>query len=952
NKEAYFKEKWDSRAFIPLRPFRHPQLGLILIGNDTKKIPARNLHPSDIPWQGARNFAWVKAELQAMPRLVFRDPVITPDGDGWIVTGEVLNDGKLPTDSRRAAKQDLAFRFTFRAEGAAVEGDMELGSFEPGQAKDFRVRLEPDAGADAVTLIGNHPRGGTVTLPIVRPRSPTIPIRKAYRIEPGYATPEKARRANNAFFENGVPREERGPRFTLTHRKNTLNVAVILGEWRDHGHTVPAEVFEKAFFSKAEYRGTSHSGQVVYGSVRDFFAEMSYETLKIEGKVFDWIEFPETREAFLKLGFGSPKVEETLLKAIRDREGEEALRPFDAFVFIWAGNSVERVSVLWPMRLPKFGRRASRYGVSPGAVACKLAEYHLGEMVPIGVPCHELTHTFGVMDKYGLGATRNPVGPWCLVGKGTHGGPPSGRHRPFHVCAWCKSVIGWVKPVAVDPSKPQKLVLRPILSGPGEAFRILLKPDGSEYLLLENRRREGFFTDLPSPGLAVFHVGPPKLSRDGKRVAPETTVRLLPAHGLPPATSSNVARPEGVAWPRKGKTELVVGDVRISNIRLVDDVAYFEVGPVSPSPEAKDEGVEFALPEFDFGDVKTTVVVTLPPGYDGKTPLPLILDFHGAIHPSKKGARITQRIWRRFAEKVDCIVAGPNGRKTAWNQVRGEKDDLAYALAALDRVRREYNVDPKRIYLAGFSSGSDFLCSGGLQLRGPFAASWVICPGPPSVVGIKDGSLVKAKARPFYFASGEEDYVRKDGAWQAFLTLEKAGGRALYREVPRKGHKFFGTEEYVWQFGYLQLLADPDGGSAALDVILAREAMKREDWLLASSHLLRARDRGDEEAGKRLAEIEAKGADLLKEARSADLDALIEPLEEAGWDYTKARKLPTLWKIGEAYERWWRLRTQFHRFPHIAKEAQDALDDFSRRFGRHGRILYTARKAWFRHRPK
>jgi acetyl esterase/lipase len=510
-----------------------------------------------------------------------------------------------------------------------------------------------------------------------------------------------------------------------------------------------------------------------------------------------------------------------------------------------------------------------------------------------------------------------------------------------------------VKPVAIDPSRRQKLALRPILFGAGEAYRILLKPDGSEYLLLENRRREGFFTDLPSPGLAIFHVGPPKFGKNGEQIAPETTVRLLPAHGLPPATSSNVARPEAVAWPQEGKTELVVGDVRLSKIRLVDDVVYFQVGPAREVHREGGEPKEIFLPEFDFGKVKASFVLALPDSYDPKTPLPLVLDFHGAIHPSKRGGKITHRVWARFVKRVDCIVAGPNGRKTAWNQMRGEKDDIAYGLAVLRRVRKDYNVDPERIYLAGFSSGSDFLCSGGLQNRGPFEASWVICPGPPNVVGIKDGALLKTGNHPFYLATGEVDYVRKDGAWSAFLALDGAGRRAMYREVPGKAHVFFGVDEYVWQFGYLQLLgeSEKDGGEG-LDLLLGREGMRRKDWLLASTHLMRVKGEGRREAEERLETIRSVGEGMLKRAKTHDLDALVEPIAATGWDYARARKLPSLWKVGQAYECWWNIRTQFHRYPELAEEAQRGLDAFGKRFGRHGRILYAARKAWFRFRAR
>ena len=104
---------------------------------------------------------------------------------------------------------------------------------------------------------------------------------------------------------------------------------------------------------------------------------------------------------------------------------------------------------------------------------------------------------------------------------------------------------------------------------------MLLKPDGSEYLLLENRRAEGFHTDLKSPDLLVFHIGP----TDTNPKSYVKRVRLLPAHGLPSPTRGTLADVSRVAWPQQGRDELVVQNVRLSKIRLVDDVIYFEVGP-------------------------------------------------------------------------------------------------------------------------------------------------------------------------------------------------------------------------------------------------------------------------------------------------------------------------------------------------------------------------------------
>ncbi|MFQ5503917.1 MAG: hypothetical protein ACE5F1_03860 [Planctomycetota bacterium] len=126
------------------------------------------------------------------------------------------------------------------------------------------------------------------------------------------------------------------------------------------------------------------------------------------------------------------------------------------------------------------------------------------------------------------------------------------------MCAWCKAVIGWVEPVVIDPARVQKLALRPVSYGPGECYRIRLQPDGSEYLLLENRRREGFLTGLPSPGLAILRVGP-----NHALAYPQTRVRLLPAHGLRALRRGVAARPEQSAWPQAGKSELVVAGVRL-----------------------------------------------------------------------------------------------------------------------------------------------------------------------------------------------------------------------------------------------------------------------------------------------------------------------------------------------------------------------------------------------------
>jgi hypothetical protein len=81
-----------------------------------------------------------------------------------------------------------------------------------------------------------------------------------------------------------------------------------------------------------------------------------------------------------------------------------------------------------------------------------------------------------------------------------------GLGRPQHFSAWSKEQLGWVKPAVIDPTVKQKLILSPVEDSPKECFKVLIKPDGSEYLLLENRKKKGFDVGLPGEGLLIWRV--------------------------------------------------------------------------------------------------------------------------------------------------------------------------------------------------------------------------------------------------------------------------------------------------------------------------------------------------------------------------------------------------------------------------------------------------------------
>src|SRR4029077_11019553 len=72
--------------------------------------------------------------------------------------------------------------------------------------------------------------------------------------------------------------------------------------------------------------------------------------------------------------------------------------------------------------------------------------------------------------------------------------------------AWAKEKLGWLQPAMIDPTVKQKVVLAPIEGSAKECFKILVRPNGSEYYLVENRRKKGFDAELPGEGLLIWRV--------------------------------------------------------------------------------------------------------------------------------------------------------------------------------------------------------------------------------------------------------------------------------------------------------------------------------------------------------------------------------------------------------------------------------------------------------------
>lgn len=130
---------------------------------------------------------------------------------------------------------------------------------------------------------------------------------------------------------------------------------------------------------------------------------------------------------------------------------------------------------------------------------------------------------------------------------------------------------------------------------------------------------------------------------------------------------------------------------------------------------------------------KRSYRVHLPKGYTGEKKLPLVFVLHGASSNSIN-IRLVSRMTER-ANKDQFIVVYPNGSgyflgcfKT-WNagsccgpaRVRGV-DDVSFMRSLIEKMERDYAVDPSRIYVAGMSNGGMMTYRLGAELADKIAA--------------------------------------------------------------------------------------------------------------------------------------------------------------------------------------------------------------------------------------
>ncbi|HYV37160.1 MAG TPA: M6 family metalloprotease domain-containing protein, partial [Gemmataceae bacterium] len=282
-------------------------------------------------------------------------------------------------------------------------------------------------------------------------------------------------------------------------RKANFRLAIIGIEYSDikHNAKVAPKDWENSMFTFDTYNKTSATGQKVHGSLADYYKEQSFNKLKVEGKMFNWVQVSKKRNDYAGNNVNKTVLFNEACEKIIARDGKDALSNFDGVFFLYAGGrpqGITRGSIYWPHK--------SNYRFQNQSFPYFIVQEGGDNMTNISVFCHEFGHMLGLPDLYAQPEKPGSegVGQWCAMSNQV------GNGKPQHFCVWSKEILGWATPTTIDPAIKQKIILSPIEDSGKECLKVLARADGSEYFLLENRKKKGFDASLPAEGLLIWRV--------------------------------------------------------------------------------------------------------------------------------------------------------------------------------------------------------------------------------------------------------------------------------------------------------------------------------------------------------------------------------------------------------------------------------------------------------------
>jgi len=175
-------------------------------------------------------------------------------------------------------------------------------------------------------------------------------------------------------------------------------------------------------------------------------------------------------------------------------------------------------------------------------------------------------------------------------------------------------------------------------------------------------------------------------------------------------------------------TSLMIVGLGLS--RVVVDADWTPPGAQSVNPQ---------IFEFNYQTLTRTSLVYVPSAYDGQTPMPLVLSFHGRWGKGQDQAALTEL--HKVGDQYGFLVVYPDAAFGTWNAMAGNTtaneeliDDVGFVDLLVTKLSQRFKIDPRRIYASGMSNGGFFVHRLGCERSQRFAAIASVAGGMASAL--------------------------------------------------------------------------------------------------------------------------------------------------------------------------------------------------------------------------
>ena len=176
--------------------------------------------------------------------------------------------------------------------------------------------------------------------------------------------------------------------------------------------------------------------------------------------------------------------------------------------------------------------------------------------------------------------------------------------------------------------------------------------------------------------------------------------------------------------------------------------------------------------------------VKVPDDWDGVTPMPVMLHFHGW---ARQGTLIVKhgRISGATRERGVLLLA-PNGLGKTWDFWGPGSHDTEFAAAVIEDAAKRYPIDRSQLFVSGYSYGSAmawrYACENGTEVRALLAVSGTLnqgeeCDTTPQEVRHVHGLRDTVLDYPF---GPDGDELYPTSLWRRELGCADPSGTATY----------------------------------------------------------------------------------------------------------------------------------------------------------------------------